>query len=97
MKLLSMFSSIFYTKYSEEFKYPESNVLLNQYIVIDNNSNLDVYHIWDHAYSIDSISRLLDRNDFDDLEFYGDLTGGEYRQDSKTLGIIARKLRRDFV
>jgi len=76
---------------SEALKYPKTDVLLNQYTIIDSNYSLGVYRIWDHAYSIKSISRLLDKNDFADLEFYGDLAGEEYREDSKTLGIIARR------
>ncbi len=76
---------------SEMFKYPKSNVLLYQYVVIDDNSCIDAYNIWDQAYSIKSISRLLAKNNFSDLEFYADLTGEEDRDDSETLGIIARK------
>ena len=76
---------------SEVFKYPKSNMLLYQYIVIDDNSCIDAYRIWDQAYSIESISRLLAKNDFGDMEFYTDLTGEKYRDDSETLGIIARK------
>jgi hypothetical protein len=34
---------------------------------------------------------LLAKNNFNDLEFYADLTGEKYREDSETLGIIAKK------
>ena len=80
-----------YLLVSEVFKYPKSNVLLHQYVVIDDNSCIDAYSIWDQAYSVESISRLLAENNFSDLEFYADLTGEEHRDDSETLGIIARK------
>jgi len=76
---------------SEVFKYPKSNVLLYQYVVIDDNPCIDAYRIWDQAYSIKSISRLLAKNNFSDMEFYTDLAGEKYREDSKTLGIIATK------
>ncbi len=80
-----------YLLLSEVFKYPKSNVLLDQYVVIDDDSCIDVYRIWDRAYSIKSMSQLLAKNNFSDLEFYADLTGNEYREDSKTMGIIVRK------
>ncbi len=76
---------------SEVFKYPESNVLLDQYVVIDDDSRIDAYRTWDQAYSIKSIRRLLAKNNFSDLEFYADLTGKKYREGSEALGIIARK------
>ena len=76
---------------SEVFKYPKSKVLLDQYVVIDDNSCIDAYRIWDRAYSVKSISRLLAKNNFSDFEFYADLTGEEHTEDSEALGIVARK------
>ncbi len=75
----------------EVFKYPKSNVLLDQYVVIDDDSRIDAYRIWDQAYSTRSISQLLAKNNFTDLEFYADLAGKKYREGSEALGIIAKK------
>lgn len=76
---------------TEKIKYPKQNVLLTQYFVIDNNSNFDIFRIWDHAYTKDSISKALSNAGFNDIQFYGDLRGREYSDHSETMGIIARK------
>ena len=80
-----------YLLLAEKIKYPKQDVLLTQYFVIDNNSNFDIFRIWDHAYTKDSISKALSNAGFNDIQFYGDLTGREYSDHSETMDIIARK------
>lgn len=80
-----------YLFFTEKVKYPKQNVLLTQYFVLDNNSKFDIYRIWDHAYSKESISMVLSNAGFNDIQFYGDITGKEYSDNSETMGIIARK------
>lgn len=80
-----------YLLLTEKIKYPKQGVLLTQYFVLDNNSNFDIYRIWDHAYSKESISMVLSNAGFNDIQFYGEITGKEYSDNSETMGIIARK------
>ncbi|NOR18059.1 methyltransferase domain-containing protein [candidate division WOR-3 bacterium] len=80
-----------YLLLTEKIKYPKQGVLLTQYFVLDNNSNLDIYRIWDHAYTKDFISKVLSNAGFNDIQFYGDLMGKEYLDHSETIGIIVRK------
>ena len=80
-----------YLLLTEKIKYPKQSVLLTQYFVFDNYSNFDIYRIWDHAYTKDSISKALSDARFNDMQFYGDITGREYSDNSETMGIIARK------
>ena len=80
-----------YLLLAEKIKYRKQDVLLTQYFVYDNDSNLDIYRIWDHAYTKESISKALSDGGFNDLQFYGDVTGKEYSSNSETMCIIARK------
>ena len=80
-----------YLLLTEKIKYPKQDVILTQYFVFDDNSNRDIYRIWDHAYTKDSISKALSNARFNDIQFYGDITGREYSDNSETMGIIARK------
>jgi len=80
-----------YLLLTEKIKYPEQNVLLTQYMVIDGNSKVDIYRIWDHAYTKDSISKALSDAGFNDIQFHGDIAGREYSDNSETMSIIARK------
>ncbi len=80
-----------YLLLTEKFKYPEHNVLLTQYLVIDENANIDIYRIWDHAYTKNSLSQILSNGGFHAMQFYSDIIGSEYSDNSKTMAIIAQK------
>ena len=80
-----------YLLLTEKTKYPKQSVLLTQYIVFDSNSDFDIYRIWDHAYTKDSISKALSDAGFNEMQFYGDITGREYSDNSESMSIIARK------
>jgi 2-polyprenyl-3-methyl-5-hydroxy-6-metoxy-1,4-benzoquinol methylase len=80
-----------YMLLTEKFKYPEYNVLLTQYMVVDENSKIDIYRIWDHAYAKVTISKILSASGFCEIKVYEDLTGKIYSKESQTMGIIAGK------
>jgi len=80
-----------YLLLTEKIKYPKQSVLLTQYFVFDNKSNFDIYRIWDHAYTKNSISEALSDAGFNDVQFYGDIKGREYSDNSETMSIVARK------
>ena len=80
-----------YLLLTERIKYPKQDILLTQYFVLDSNSDFDLYRIWDHAYTKDSITKALSDAGFDDIRFYGDVTGREYSDNSETMCIIAGK------
>lgn len=80
-----------YLLLTEKIKYPKQDVLLTQYYVFDDNSNFDIYRIWNHAYNKESISKVLSDARFNDIQFFGDITGREYSDNSETMSIIARK------
>ena len=80
-----------YLLLTEKVKYPKQDVLLTQYFVFDSNSDFDIYRIWDHAYTKDSISKALSDARFDDIQFFGDITGKEYSDNSDTMSIVAGK------
>ena len=80
-----------YLLLTEKIKYPEPNVLLTQYMVIDENSKIDIYRIWDHAYTKNTISQVLSSAGFHAMEFFGDIAGSEYSDNLTTMAVIARK------
>ena len=80
-----------YLLLAEKIKYRKQDVLLTQYFVFDNDSNFDIYRIWDRAYTKESISKALSDGGFNDMQFYSDVTGKEYSNNSETMCIIARK------
>jgi SAM-dependent methyltransferase len=72
--------------------YSEEKVLLDQYVVLGDGEDFDVYNIWDKAFTCDEIRGLLSRFGFGDFAFYSDVTGKDYAKDSETLCVLAKKV-----
>lgn len=73
------------------FHYEEENVLLNRYTVMDERGNMWDYRVWDHYYSVESISKVLREQDFKIQEVWSDLTGKALEEEAGTLGVVAVK------
>ncbi|MCF7930648.1 MAG: class I SAM-dependent methyltransferase [Acholeplasmataceae bacterium] len=67
------------------------NVRLNQYIILDESSKVDVYRIWDTCFTKDSISKELEESGFHLNQVLSDVSGKPYKSDSNTLAVIAEK------
>ena len=80
-----------YIELFRSFYYEEVNALLRQHIIIEDSGKISVYRLWDRYYSEKEISSVLNKNGFDVLDIYNDLTGNKYTETSETLGVIARK------
>ncbi|WP_379134052.1 class I SAM-dependent methyltransferase [Paenibacillus sp. sgz500958] len=71
--------------------YSEERVHLHQTIVLDDNEDMQVYNIWDKTYTIDEISSILSYTGFEEFEYYSDVTGREYDDESEIITVIAKK------
>lgn len=76
----------------KSFHYEEENVFLDQITVIDENGSVTIYKLWDHYYSLKTISKVLIEHSYMVKEIWNDLKGTSYEENSKSLGIVARKL-----
>ncbi|MBN2535311.1 MAG: methyltransferase domain-containing protein [Spirochaetales bacterium] len=74
-----------------QYHYPQNRAFVDQYIIIENNENIDVYRIWDQYYTETSIMELLGKQPFKKIELFGDITGREYTAESETLCAVCRK------
>lgn len=70
---------------------PSQGVSLKQHIIIEEETELSVYNLWEQCYTAESIKSLLNENGFEIGTVVADLTGVAYSADSKSIGIIARK------
>ncbi|MFA6075786.1 MAG: class I SAM-dependent methyltransferase [Negativicutes bacterium] len=77
--------------FEQTFYYEEQNVFLNQYNVIEANGESTLYKIWDHCYTPDTITTLLQDNNYLVEAVWSDLAGNPLADGSKTLGIVAKK------
>lgn len=71
--------------------YREDDTYLDLHIVLDESENIEVYRIWNHYYTRNSITKLLKTFGFKDIKVFSDAAGKEYSSLSKTLCIVAKK------
>lgn len=72
------------------FDYPEENVYVNQYVVIDED-DFTVYRIWNHFYTPDTIKPALEKAGFTLEHTWNDLSGTPYREGGEWLAVAAGK------
>lgn len=63
---------------------------LDQYVVVDEKGT-EVYRIWDHRYTRESLAPLVAKAGFRDIQFFSDVAGRVYEKSQDTLGVLARK------
>lgn len=72
------------------FDYPDENIYLDQYLVIEEYGKVSVYRNWFHDYSLKEIEEVLNNSGFSIQETWSDLTGTPYQGDNDWIGIVAR-------
>lgn len=72
------------------FLYPEMTCSCNLYAVLDDT--LTMYRIWQTYFTPDSIRIELEQNGFTVIETLASLSGGDWKEESKTIGVICRKV-----
>ncbi len=77
--------------FEQGFDYPEESTYLDQYLVIEESGKISVYRNWFHDYSWETITKVMENNDFTVCEAWSDLTGTPYQEKSEWIGIVTRK------
>jgi hypothetical protein len=72
--------------------YPEEEIWLDQYIIIDQTGKITVYRNWFQDYDPDSIIKELAAGGFEVQGVWGDLTGEPFNKDGEWIGLIARPI-----
>ena len=71
------------------FAYPEEDVYLDQYIVVEADGEISVYRNWFQDYTAETIHAELEAGGFAVQGLWSDLTGTPYQPDSDWIGVIA--------
>jgi len=72
------------------FKYDDEKVTLDKYTIIEKNRTRVVYN-WLQFYSKNSLENELDENGFSVIDFYSDVAGSPFSEDSPDIAVIAKK------
>jgi cyclopropane fatty-acyl-phospholipid synthase-like methyltransferase len=75
----------------EGFAYPQEDVWLDQYIIID-EKQVTVYRNWFRDYSLDTINEVLENAGFEILQIWNDLDGTPYEEGGDWLAVVAKKI-----
>lgn len=72
------------------FDYPQHDIFLDQYIVIEADTTLSIYRNWYQDYNPASISAELEDAGFDVTGMWGDLTGTAYTPETEWIAVISQ-------
>jgi SAM-dependent methyltransferase len=76
----------------QRFDYPEENVHLDQFIVIEEDGAVSVYRNWFQGFTPETLTAELEGGGFKVKSIWGDLTGTPYKEKSEWFGVLAEKV-----
>lgn len=69
----------------------EDNIMLDQYVIIDQEDKVDVIRVWERCYTKEMIINELEKAGFKNIKIYSDVLGKVYDEESKTMCIVVEK------
>jgi ubiquinone/menaquinone biosynthesis C-methylase UbiE len=81
-----------YLSLTETYFYPKADTYLNQTIIVNEEEEIKLYRIFEHFYSKETITQVLEDFGFINHAFYSDLRGEKFDPSSKTLAVVTEKL-----
>ncbi|MBN1119500.1 MAG: class I SAM-dependent methyltransferase [Anaerolineae bacterium] len=76
----------------QHIAYPDDNIFLDQYHVIEPDGTTAIYRNWFNDYTPETITPILEEAGFTVESIWSDLQGTPYRANSEWLGVVAKKL-----
>jgi SAM-dependent methyltransferase len=74
------------------YDYPEEEIWLDQYIIIEETGKITVYRNWFQDYDPDSIIKELAAGGFEVQGVWGDLTGEPFSEGGEWIGLVAKQI-----
>ncbi len=71
----------------------DNDLALDQSIIVE-DENINVYRIWDQQFTKETIQDELSKEKLELVRITSDLTGKEFEDTSKMMGLIAKKIFR---
>lgn len=75
----------------QKLYFPDYYAEMEQYIIIDEDGNMDEFRLWELHYYLKDLEALMKEAGFTIEGVYNDLTGTPYSDDSSAMGLIVRK------
>ena len=82
-----------YVEFHNSWKYEPESVLLDTFTIIEEERTRNIYN-WLQCYTPDTLRQELSKHDLDIIEYYADVSGAAYTEESETLAVIAQSAKR---
>jgi SAM-dependent methyltransferase len=69
----------------------EDNVSLAQFIVVDKQNQVNAYRVWEHYYTNDTLTAMLNKAGFEKIQFFSDVTGKPYDEQYESMCVVVEK------
>lgn len=76
--------------FNNTFKYPDDNLILSKHTIVEESRNREIYN-WLQCFDLLSIKNELEASGFAIYEYFSNIAGDAYIEDSTEIAIIARK------
>ncbi|MFZ5643482.1 MAG: hypothetical protein ACOY46_07815 [Bacillota bacterium] len=73
------------------FDYPENDIWLDQYIVVDQEGDTTTYRCWFHDYSLETLTPVVELAGFHVDTIWGDFTGAPYNSQCDWIAVALKK------
>ncbi len=87
----SFWSAQNYYGFLNTFKYEDEKLVLDKYTVIEKDRTRVVYN-WLQYYSLDTLAREFEENQFQITNYYCNVVGMPYNSDSAEIAVVGKKL-----
>lgn len=75
----------------QSFDYPEASAWVDQYIILD-TKGVKIIRNWFNDHDLASIKEVMQKNGYQIQNYWSDLTGTAYSEDSLWIGVVAEKV-----
>ena len=74
------------------FDYPENDIWLDQYIVVNQGGDTTIYRCWFHDYSLEMLTPVVESAGFNVETVWGDFTGTPYNSQCEWIAVALKKI-----
>lgn len=80
-----------YYGFLNTYKYENEKVILDKYTIIEESRTRTIYN-WLQYFSMESIRTEFEENGFEIAEYYSDVAGRDYDEQSDEIAVVAKKI-----
>ena len=89
--LNGFWSNVSYFGFLNSFKYEDEKLLLDKYTIFEENGSIKEIYNWLQCFSKNSISSELAASDLKVIQYYSDVSGTPYQDDSLNMAVVIQK------